>query len=126
MTQRNEKPVKKGTFKVAYSSAKRYACEKGELTLTTKNLLINCEGNWSKTFPIIEIRLEAWEENLEIYDIWYGKLLFKLIVDESKEWKEAFDKVNFEWASARWDELFERSEKRQTELKKLLDLNPRH
>ncbi len=125
MTQKNEKVIKKGAFKVAYSSAKRYTCEKGELILSTKTLSINCEGSWSKAFSIIEIRLEAWEENLEVHDTWYGKLLFKLIVDEPKEWEEAFDKVKNEWVMEIWKRANEEEKKRPTELKKLLDISPR-
>jgi len=74
MTQLNEKVVKKGVFKrIAYSSYKRYTCEKGELILTTENLSINCEGRWTKTFSNREIRLETWGENLEVRDFWYSK-----------------------------------------------------
>ena len=125
MTQRDEEIVKKGAFKgLAYSSAKRYTCKKGELILTTKNLLMNCEGSWSKVFPIREIRLEAWDENLEVRDIWYGKLLFKLIIDEPEEWEEAFHEVKSEWLSETMKRLWEKEKKRPIELKKLLDIKP--
>ena len=125
MTQQNEKLVKKGAFKrIAYSSAKRYACEEGELILTTENLLINCEGSWSKTFPIREIGLEARGENLEVYDRWYGRLLFKLIIDEPKEWEEALHGVTMEWVREEMKRFHEHMKKRPIELKKLLDVSP--
>lgn len=125
MMQHNEKVVKKGAFKgVAYSSAKKYACEKGELTLTTENLSIDCEGSWSKTFPISEIRLEARDENLEVYKTWYGKLLFKLIINEPEEWREAFDKVKTKWAFESLETYRKRDLQRPIELKKLFDINP--
>ena len=123
--QQNEKVLKKGIFKrITYSSAKKYACEKGELTLTTKNLAIDCKGSWSKTFPIKKIRLEAWGENLEVYDNWYGRLLFKLIIDSAKEWKETHDKVMFEWAKEEMRSLEDEAKKRPTELKRLFDISP--
>ena len=126
MTQQNEKVVKKGAFKgVAYSSAKRYTCEKGEITLTTKNLLIECEESWSKTFPIKEIRLEAWGGNLEVYDHWYGKLLFKLIIDEPNEWGEAFHKAIHDWAREIMKRVSENAKRRPTELRKLFDISPK-
>lgn len=125
MMQHNEKVVKKGAFKgVAYPSAKKYACEKGELILTPKNLLINCEGSWSKTFPINEIRLEARGENLEVYETWYGKLLFKLIINEPEEWKEAFDKLITKWLRESIETYRERGLQRPIELKKLFDISP--
>jgi hypothetical protein len=38
MMQQNEKVVRKGVFAgISYASSKKYAYEKGELTLTTKN-----------------------------------------------------------------------------------------
>ena len=125
MAQHSEKVVKKGAFKgVAYSSAKRYACEKGKLTLTTKNLLIDCEGIWSKSFPIKEIGLEARGESIEVYDRWYGRLLFKLIIDEPNEWEEAFHRVIMEWASEEMKRVREHLKKRPIELRKLLDISP--
>ena len=124
MTQQNEKLIKKGAFKrIAYSSAKRYTCEKGELILTTENLLVNCEGSWTKTFPIREIRLEVLDENLEVRDSWYGKLLFKLIIDKPKEWKEAFHKLILKWVIEEHQRIFT-WEERKAELKKLLDISP--
>ena len=125
MVQHNEKLIKKRAFKrIAYSSAKKYACEKGELTLTTKNLLIDCEGSWSKSFPIREIGLEARGENLEVYDRWYGRLLFKLIVDEPKEWEEALHRVIMEWTKEEMNRFHEYEKKRPIELRKLLDISP--
>lgn len=125
MSQQNEKLVKKGAFKrIAYSSAKRYTCEKGELTLTTKNLLIDCEGSWSKAFPIREIGLEARSENLEVYDRWYGRLLFRLIIDEPKGWEGALHRVIMEWAREEMKRFHEHMKKRPIELRKLLDISP--
>ena len=125
MRQQSEKLVKKGDFKsIPYSSAKKYACKKGKLTLTTKNLLINCEGSWSKSFPIEKIRLEAYRRNLEVYDIWYGRLLFKLNIDEPEEWEKAFSKVTLVWVKEEMERTREKAKKRPTELKKLLDISP--
>jgi hypothetical protein len=123
--QYDEKIIKKGVFhRIAYSSAKKRTCEKGELVLTTKNLLINCEGSWTKAFPIREyIRLEAWDDNLEVYD-GYARLRFRLIIDEPNQWKEALNKLTFERLSELFKRLFEDEEKRPMELKKLLDMSP--
>jgi hypothetical protein len=124
MIQSNEKVVKKGTFEgMAYSSAKRYACEKGTLTLTTKNLMIDCEGKWSKTFPISDIHLSALNNNLELRD-WYGKLWFRLIIDEAMEWQEAFDKAQHEEMNESIIRASEWEKKAPMELKKLLDIEP--
>lgn len=125
MTQTDEEIVRRGILKgVAYSRAKKYACRKGELILTTKNLFINCEGSWSKAFPIGEIRLEAWDNTLELREIWYGRLLFKLIVNEPDEWEETFTIVINKMLYEDWKGLWERAEKSQEELEKFLDLNP--
>lgn len=124
MMQHNEKVVRKGAFKgMAYSYAKRYACEKGELTLTTKNLLIDCEGKWSKAFPISEIHLSALNENLELRD-WYDKLRFRLIIDGAKEWQEAFGKAKYERLNEIIIRAYELEKKAPMELKKLLDIEP--
>ena len=124
--QQNEKLVKRGVFKgLAYSSVKRYTCEKGELILTTENLCINCEGSWTKTFPNEEIRLETWRGTLEVRDFWYGKLRFKLIIDEPEKWKETFDKMRFKKSIEAYKRLYEEAEKRPKELEKLLDLSPK-
>lgn len=126
MMQQNEKVVKEGAFEgIAYSSAKKYACEKGKLILTPKNLTINCEGNWSKTFSIKEIRLEAWDKNLEVRDFWYGRLLFKLIIDKPEEWEETFREVGFKYVFKEYESIFEKDRKRPEEWKKLFDINPK-
>ena len=125
MIKQNEKVIKKGIFKgIAYSSAKKYTCEKGELILTPKNLLINCKGSWSKTFSIREIRLEAWDENLEVRYRWYSKLVFKLIVDNPEEWLDAFREVSSEYFRKRLESIWEANRKRPEELKKLFDISP--
>jgi len=125
MTQQNERLVKKGVLKgIAYSRAKKHSCEKGELILTTEKLVINCEAGWTKTFPLKEyIRLESWNEDLEIYDI-YAKLLFKLVVDEPKKWKRAFDEVISDRLGDLVTRIFEDEQNRPEELKKLLDMRP--
>jgi len=124
MTQQSEKLVKKGVFKrIAYSRAKKHACEKGELVLTTKNLRINCEGKWTKVFPIKEyLRLEALDGSLEVYDR-YSQLRFRLIIDDPNQWKETFDNLIFESISELYQQIFEKEDKRPVELKKLLDIN---
>jgi len=125
MAQQSEKLVKKGVFKrIAYSRAKKHTCEKGELILTTKNLVINCEGSWTKAFPIKEyIRLEAWDSNLEVYD-GNAQLRFRLIIDEPNEWKETFNKLIHERLRKLLVNLSEEEERRPIELKKLLDVSP--
>jgi len=124
MTLHNEKVVKKGIFKgITYPSFKKYACEKGELTLTSRHLSINCEGKWKKIFQNREIRLEAYDRILEIRGIWYSTLLFRLIVDEPREWLNAFGKVEFEDLQKEYES--EEWKKRPEEWKKLFDINPK-
>jgi hypothetical protein len=127
MARHNEKVVKKGIFKgITYPHFKKYACENGELTLTSKKLSINCEGKWQKIFRNREICLEAYDRVLEIRGIWYSSLLFRLIVDEAEKWLNAFEKVRFEELKKayEWD-AEEEEKKRQEEWKKLFDINPK-
>lgn len=123
-TNTDERVVKRGVFKrIAYSKAKKHTCEKGELILTTKNLLIDCEGRWTKTFPIKEyLRLEALDGSLEVYD-GYSQLRFRLIIDEPNQWKETFDNLIFERISELSKRMFKRETRRPMELERLLDLD---
>jgi len=126
MILNNEKVAKKGIFhSIIYSSIKKYACEKGELTLTSKKLTINCEGKWKKTFLNKEIRLEAYDKILEIRAIWYSKLLFKLTVEDAEEWLNAFQKVQFEELHKYMDKFWEADKKRPEEWKKLFEIDPK-
>jgi hypothetical protein len=122
--QYNEKIIKKSDFhRIAYSRAKKHTCERGELILTTKNLLINCEESWTKAFPLREyICLEACGDNLEVYDR-YGQLRFRLIIDEPNQWKEVFDELTSKQAWELYKRFLEYEEKRPIELKKLLDMS---
>lgn len=98
MVRPNEEVVEKGVFEgVAYSRAKKNACDRGELVLTSKNLEISCQGNWSKVFSVREIRVEALNRNLEIYDFWYHRLLFKLIMDDAEKWARKIQNVTHEY-----------------------------
>ena len=119
----HEKVVKKGAFKVAYSRAKKNACENGELILTQKTLRINCGESWSRSLRNKEIRLEVWNGELEVHDSWYGKLLFRLIVDEAEQWIEAFREVTIESSIFLKLGLFEVQRRRQEELKRLFDID---
>jgi hypothetical protein len=124
MIHHNEKVVKKGIFKgITYPNVKKYACEKGELTLTSRHLSINCEGKWKKTFRNWEIRLEANDRILEIHDNWYGKVRFRLIVDEPKEWLNEFEKIMFEDLREAFENNIDEN-KILEEWKKLFDINP--
>jgi hypothetical protein len=124
MTQQPEKVVKKGIFKrLAYSSAKRYTCEKGELTLTRENLLVSCEGKWSKSFPIMRIFLYASDENLEVRDE-YDKLRFKLAIDSPDGWVQARSEIVSERLSKLLIRAYKADEKRPAEIERLLDTSP--
>jgi hypothetical protein len=124
MTLHNEKVVKKGIFKgITYPSFKKYACDRGELTLTSKHLSINCEGKWKKTFQNWEIQLKAYDRILEIRGIWYNTLLFRLIVDGPEEWLKTFQKIRFEDVQKEFES--EEWKKRPEEWKKLFDINPK-
>lgn len=123
MTLNNEKVVKRGIFNgITYSSAKKYACGKGELILTSKTLMISCEGKWKKIFPIREVRLGAYDTTLEIRDAWYGRLLFSLTVEDAEEWLNAFQKVKSEEL---WGKFWKKLQKRPEEWKKFFDINPK-
>lgn len=124
MMQHYKKVVKKGSFKIAYSRAKKYACEKGDLILTPRNLIMKCRGSWSKTFPIEEVGFEVEDERLEIYEIWYGKPLFRLILDEPEKWVHEFNKLSFKRVQKAFENHLEVARKRPEELKKLLDIDP--
>jgi hypothetical protein len=128
----NEKVVRKGVFKgITYPSIKKYAFDKGELTLTSKHLSINCEGKWKKTFRNWEIQLEANDRILEIRGTWYRTLLFRLIVDESEEWVNTFEKISFEDLREEYESIMddnkrlERENKRLEEWKKLFEISPK-
>jgi hypothetical protein len=126
MIHHNEKVVKKGIFNgITYPSNKKYACEKGELTLTSEKILIDCEGKWKTTLKNEEIRLEAYDRTLEIRDNWYGRLRFRLIVDEPKEWLNEFEKIMFEHVKKEFERVEEVGQKIPEEWKKLFDINPK-
>jgi len=114
--------VRKGSFqKVAFSSLKKLTCDEGELTLTLEKLTICCKKSWSKSFSITEIRLEEWENNLEIHDAYYGKLLFKLIIDNPVEWEKEFQKLINRYYAERFDEHYQRQSKKPEELNRLFE-----
>lgn len=121
--QHYKKVVKKGSFKIAYSRAKKYACEKGDLILTPRNLIMKCKGSWSKIFPIEEVGFEVKDKKLEIYESWYGKPLFRLVLDEPEKWVHEFDKLSSKWIQKVYENGLEVARKRPEELKKLLDID---
>jgi hypothetical protein len=126
MTAQDEEIIKKATFTdVTYPSFKKYVCKKGELRLTPKHLSLNCEGKWTKTFRIMDIRLKAFDRVLEIRGIWYGTLLFRLIIDGSEEWLSTFEKVKFEHVKTEFQEIWKADgeKKSQIEWIKLFDIN---
>jgi hypothetical protein len=51
--------------------------------------------------------------------------LFRLIISDAKEWKEAYDKLIFKWAKEDMKRVEEEAKKRPIELKKLFDINPK-
>ena len=122
--QHYEKAIKKGFFKVVYSRTREYACEKGELSLTPRGLIMKCKASWSKTFPIEEVGLEVKDEKLEICEIWYGKPLFRLVLGKPEKWVHEFDKLSFKWLQEEYENGLEVARKRPEELKKLLDIDP--
>jgi hypothetical protein len=125
MSEDGEEEIRKGSFqKVAFSSAKKLTCDEGELTLTPERLSINCKRSWSRSFSIRDIRLEAWETNLEVYDFGYGKLLFRLIVNDAGEWEKTFRKLTSKYYAEIWKELEERQRKKPEELNKLFEVKP--
>ena len=115
--------IRKGVFQnITFSSAKKLACHGGELTLTSGTLLIDCKGSWSRSYSVRYIRLEAKDKILEIYDSLYGRLLFRLIVDDALEWVDAFEKAqNFLGKMKEYQESYR---KRPEELCKLFELKP--
>lgn len=117
--------MRKGSFKLINSSPKRYACNKGELTLTSKNLSINCEGSWSETFPIEELDLEAHERKLEIRFGYYRTRFLKLIVDDPESWVECFKEVASEYFTQEVLRIHQVRIERTEELEKLLDMKPK-
>ncbi len=126
MMLRNKKVVKKGVFEsVAYSRAKRHVCDRGELILTSKNLEIICRGNWTKIFSVREIRVEVFNDNLEVYDFWYGRLLFKLIMDDAEEWAKTIQNMSSKYVQNWMKWIEEAGRKRTEELKKLFDMPPK-
>jgi hypothetical protein len=125
MNQNGEEVIRKGSFqKVAFSSAKKLTCDEGELTLTSTRLLINCKESWSRSLSIREIRLEAWEMNLEVYDFLYGKLMFRFNIDNASEWEKAFRELTNRYYNQTWNELYQRQSKKPEELNTLFDLKP--
>lgn len=123
MTQLDE-IVKKGLFKGLFSPTKKYACNKGELILTAKNLLVKCEGSWLRVFPIWKLIVEVYDKKLELRDHWYRRLLFKLIVDKPEEWEQAFQEVSFQWMKKEFRKIEESAKNGPREIRELLDINP--
>lgn len=121
---RHNEVMKKGSFKVVDSSAKRYACKKGELILTSKSLSINCEGSWSRTIPIEEPEFEAHNGKLEIRFGFYGTHFLKLIVDDPEGWVECFKNVVSQWFHTVMERYALMEIERPKELEKLLDMKP--
>ena len=75
-----------------------------------------------KVFSIREIRLETWENNLEIHDFYYGKLLFTLIIDNPEVWEKTFRELINKYSNESFNEFHERLGKVPEELNKLFEL----
>jgi len=116
--------MKKGSFKVINSSAKRYACKKGELILTSESLSINCGDSWSRTIPIEELDLEAHDGKLKIYFGYYRTRFLKLIVDDPEGWLECFKEVKSQYFGNVIERMYLMEIERPKELQKLLDMKP--
>lgn len=134
VSENADKVIKKEQFKrMTFTSSKKYFCSKGELTLTSKGLLIDCEGNWSRFLPFSRFSFESWGENLEVYDLYYHKLRFRFMVDKPKEWEKAIQAILYEQVRRNYrsfetsiTEAIETGETRfEKELKKLFDINPK-
>ena len=122
--EESEKIIKRGAFKgLTFTSAKKYSCRKGKLTLTLRGLLIHCEHSWSKLFPISRFRFEVWDDNLDVSDRYYGKLCFRFSVDNPEEWSEAIQNVMWIWFKGVETDILERQRRMPAELKKLFDID---
>lgn len=124
MIDSDERILKKGIFEqVEYSSSGKYSCNQWKLTLTQKHLQVDCRGSWSKTFENKEIGIELHDKTLEIYDFWYHRLLFRIVVNKADEWCKAYQDMVSEqherWRS-RWEE---RLEKAPNEWERLFDID---
>lgn len=119
-----QKIVKRDAFKgMPFASAKKYKCEKGRLTLTSKGILIECEHHWSKLLPISRFCFEAWNDKLEVKD-YYGKLRFSFIIDNPESWNEAIQNMKTRWLGRVMMDANEREQRRPAELKNLFDIEP--
>ena len=67
------------------------------------------------------IRLQVHEGYLEVYDSYYNKLWFKLMVDEPHEWKQIFEWMKMEEINRMVVEMYVTEDKRQKELRELFD-----
>lgn len=119
MVTQNE-VIKRDALKgTTFTSSKKYFCSKGELILTPKDLTIVCKDNWSLSLPLHKFRFEALGENLEVYDRYYGRLRFRLAIDEPKEWEKTIQAIVYEEVRRE----FHREIDLKGELKRLLTLN---
>jgi hypothetical protein len=124
MDQSREKLIRRGAFhKVAFSSSKKLVCDRGELVLTSERLSISCEGSWSRSFPIWDIRLEGWDKYLEVRDFYWGRLQFRLVVDDAQEWIMSSQKIHSDQACEMLEKIKERNKKKPEELNRLFDIN---
>jgi len=121
----NEEIIRRGVFEgVTHSSAKKYACKKGELILTSKNLSINCQDSWSKKIPIGEFHFNTREGILEVSFGFYGRHFLKLKMDNPKNWVESLKKVELQWMQNYVERDAWMQIERPKELKRLLDMKP--
>jgi len=123
MSQEGEEAIRRAYFqKVAFSSYKKLVCGEGELTLTLNRLLIDCKNSWSRSFPIDDIRLEGWDNNLEVREFHWGRLLFRLIIGDAEEWANVVRQIQYESAYRTLEEIEECNRKKPEELDKLFDI----
>ena len=124
MAQGIKEIIKQGKFRIVYSSAKKYLCNEGKLILTSNKLSLVCGEKWKRSFEIDEIGLGVWDGYLEVHENYYGRLLFKLAVDEPLTWRESFNEIEKEMTRQYWEEMLVDG-KRSQELKKFFEMSPK-
>jgi hypothetical protein len=123
MTTHNE-AIKRGSFEVIDSSAKARFHKKGDLVLTSENLSINCEGNWSKTIPIGEFDLETHDGKLEIRFGPSRTNFLTLVIADPEKWVEYGKEVESHWLYDYMERVDLMEIERPKELDKLLNMKP--
>lgn len=116
--------IKKGLFRrMAFSSAKEYSCDKGDLTLTSKGLIIKCENRWSKLLSFSLFRFSVSDKILEVRDL-YNRPRFNFVIDESEEWQKAIQSLRMQEVTKLMKDMNEKDLKRPLELREIFDMKP--